>query len=99
MDDLCTIFPLPPKLQPVEPIDKRTLASCRRAVRRETAKAFKEAMKAVGFSSRQVARVLNQTPINIWHLTAPKGYNAQLDTMTDIARAMGKKLKITLEDL
>lgn len=90
---------LPPKLKPVDPIDARTLAANRVAVRKETAKAFRTAMKERGLSSRMIARLLDQTPINVWHLTAKAGYNAQLDTMTDIARAIGKRLKITLEDL
>jgi hypothetical protein len=94
-----------PKLKPAKPKRRPTfdapleaLERARIHVRLETRDTFKFAIDQAGLSFRQIARRIGTaTPDSAMRTT--HGGNLTLELMSDVAFAMGKKVKVTLEDL
>jgi hypothetical protein len=85
----------------VEPIPEHELAVRRRELRRSTCRLLRQALDDdPNLSTRMAAeRIGRQSEAIIIRATKEGGFNLSLDSLADVATALGKRARVVLEDL
>ena len=79
--------------------DEKALLRKRDELQRAVSETYRHAVTQSGLSTRQIAAAIGTSgDSSVIRITRPEGANVSLDTMSDIAHAIGKRVVVVLLD-